>query len=98
MNDTHMHKTTQSKGNHHKIEADLDGLYESGEKIKAGLQEGYEEAKKTLGAKASELKEQMREQGSAIQQKVDKYVNEKPYTALGIAALVGLAFGLLLRK
>jgi len=50
--------------------------------------------KKDVDARLTELKEQVR----ALQQKATKTVVERPLLALGVAFVVGMAFGIALSK
>jgi ElaB/YqjD/DUF883 family membrane-anchored ribosome-binding protein len=103
MNDTN--KTERSlKGNHrdqvHRNPVDLsnlgnlDELRESGEKIRDGVRD----AKDAIGAKVDEIRKQMRAERSELSHKMNKYVHEKPLTALGLAALGGMIFAWLMRR
>jgi len=53
-----------------------------------------EELKKDLDARLAELREQMKD----LQQKAAKTVAERPMLALGVAFVVGMAFGIALSR
>jgi ElaB/YqjD/DUF883 family membrane-anchored ribosome-binding protein len=76
--------TTHSTRSHDKANGDIShSLHKSGEEIL----KGFGDVKKAFTKR-------VRHQGEEIRD----YVNEKPFSALGIAALVGMGLGLLLLR
>lgn len=62
--------------------------------LKNKLEERLEEVKFKLNSLEERASEQVRQQVKAA----DEYINEKPYYAMGFAALAGLVVGVLLNR
>jgi len=60
--------------------------------MRASVEEGLEAAKQRLRA----LESAARERATATAEATDEYVHENPWTAIGVAAVVGLLVGLVI--
>lgn len=73
-------------------------LYGDVEKIKAALLEASQDLKGKASEILSDSVDDMKEKSAAVKDGVANYTAEKPFKSLGIALLVGVAIGYLLRK
>lgn len=84
------------------LAADADALVratagQAGEKVTAARAKA-EEALKGVRSRLSELEGQVRGCGREAAQSADKFVHDQPWTAVGIAAGLGIMMGMLLGR
>jgi ElaB/YqjD/DUF883 family membrane-anchored ribosome-binding protein len=73
-------------------------LYDDVEKIKQALREATYDVKGKAAEILSDSVEGVKEQTSEVKDSLEKFTAKKPFKALGISLLVGVAIGYLLRK
>jgi ElaB/YqjD/DUF883 family membrane-anchored ribosome-binding protein len=87
--------TTLKNRHNHKDDFDL---YGDVEKIKAALVEATQDVKGKAAEILSDSYNDMAEKTHALKENVSEFTAERPFKSLGIALLVGMAVGYLLRK
>lgn len=73
-------------------------LYEDIEKIKAALAVASGDVKARAGELFADSIDEMKSNTEDLQDYIAKYTAERPFKSLGIALLVGMALGYIMRK
>jgi ElaB/YqjD/DUF883 family membrane-anchored ribosome-binding protein len=87
--------TTKARHNGHRTHYNLSNDVE---KIKAALYHTTQDLKGRAGEMVADSMDNAKEQTAMVRDNVADYTSERPFKALGIALVAGIAIGFLLRK
>lgn len=89
---------TQTRSRRHTSSSTDYDLHGDVAKIKEAIAKAAEDFKGRSGEIFSESVDGIKEQSTFVKDSVANYTAEKPFKSLGIAALAGLALGILIRR
>ena len=88
---------THTRSRRHTSHTDYD-LHGDVAKIKQAISKAAEDFKGRTGEILSESVDGIKEQSTFVKDSVANYTSERPFKSLGIAVLVGLTLGILIRR